>query len=709
MVAAAVTGVAAIVLPAVVAASGLAVALLCLGALAALLALSGTVATSVLSTRSARARRDAHTLTRVFGHATGAALAWTSLPAMAFAAAFAATAFAYSWSLITELPAAVGATLFCVAVTASVAAGPRVTPVVRILGLAGVALTLILILTGSSDKPPTEIRWWHPERGDLTRALALVMPALAAALLPLGRHQTTAHTWRASARAQTAAVIAAATILGVCALWAGLRLGDLMLAKGPAAFWEYTRSGFLLHIGLWLTLFSAAHAAISYCADALHALALDRVAPRLFARTEGALDGRRIALVAVLPLTLALALPANMHSAGVAASVMSLAVVAALCLAVAINEWSAATAWRPERRVSAVVACAASVFALYIGSVIQSLILIPALLLIAGIHTLAQRGRQESSGSGADELWLSLAHSALRRVAHRGLQSSDRHPNIVAFVGDPDDNEKTIEVAGLLAEGRGIATVVYLVEGALRTTGDQRGAMRSALEQTVHKRYPGLLARVEVVPQVWSGIGQVAQSYGVGGFEASTALVGWPRTGRDPAAFLGAIRDLSALGRRVIAVHEHRDRGFGERRDIYVWWTDNVLGATMLDIATQLASGQRWEGCAITVLSYVSDEGEGLRRRAAIRSATQHYGSEVQIRDVLAMPDRSEARAMRERCKDADLIIARLELSDDESGDEAFYTRKMHQLNRLPSVLYVVAPRHAASVDAATGSSVANP
>ena len=94
------------------------------------------------------------------------------------------------------------------------------------------------------------------------------------------------------------------------------------------------------------------------------------------------------------------------------------------------------------------------------------------------------------------------------------------------------------------------------------------------LNNQFQRDFPNVFYRVDVVDELYRGAVSVAQSYGLGTFEANTVLVGWPNEGNVPQTTFKCSGDLIALDKTVMVLRYDPKRRFGNYRRIQIWWGD---------------------------------------------------------------------------------------------------------------------------------------
>ncbi|MEO1174264.1 MAG: hypothetical protein AAFX94_19765, partial [Myxococcota bacterium] len=245
------------------------------------------------------------------------------------------------------------------------------------------------------------------------------------------------------------------------------------------------------------------------------------------------------------------------------------------------------------------------------------------------------------------------------------------------------------ELGSTIVQERGVATYFHLLRGSVRQHADARADMVHQLEGEFGDRFPNVFFRVDIVPRIYPGVVTVAQSYGVGNFEANTVMLGWTARDERRDAYVQMLRDLHELNRSVMIVRHHPTRKFGAYNRIQIWWGGlKGNGGLMLLLAFLLTVHPRWRGAKVEVITVVESETAKAKTEVAIRKVLANARLDAEP-TVIVRQGRPLPEIMREVSPRADLAIIGIRIPDDEAGVDPFFDRMSAMLEEMPSTILV--------------------
>jgi hypothetical protein len=200
--------------------------------------------------------------------------------------------------------------------------------------------------------------------------------------------------------------------------------------------------------------------------------------------------------------------------------------------------------------------------------------------------------------------------------------------------------------------------------------------------------------RADVVDDIYRGGVNVAQSYGLGTFEPNTLMLGWPTSTERPEGYVQMLRDLVSLDKSVLAVHYNKERGYGDRKEIHIWWGGfKGNGGMMLLLAYLVTAQRKWKKAKVTLLTVVEAESDREEREQVLQHILDNARLEATSR-VLVRNGRAIGTLMEEESGTADLLILGMRIPDAGESAVGFVRQKQQLLERLPTSVLVQSARH---------------
>ncbi len=197
------------------------------------------------------------------------------------------------------------------------------------------------------------------------------------------------------------------------------------------------------------------------------------------------------------------------------------------------------------------------------------------------------------------------------------------------------------------------------------------------------------------VSDIYSGIAHIAEHYGFAGIEPNTVMMGFARNSRNPQRFTELLQHLADSDLNILLLDFDRDRGWGRRQRIDVWWrlagSDVSFGLALIRF---LGNADEWRDAEVRFLT-VNDHDSAFNAsilRDMGRVLDEHrVQAEVRVIDNVT-ERRPFPEIIRGESIDADLTV--IGLSDLREGDPA---RFVADTNSIVGVLGTVVLAHASS------------
>lgn len=562
--------------------------------------------------------------------------------------------------------------------------------------MAIIAASLVVFFAGTGDGNHPEAVTWGPLEGgaSFTEVFAVFFPAVTGVMAGVGMSGDLKDPRRAIPLGTLLAIGTGLLVYIVVPLWFALFMTPERLVNELDAFWTVSAFGPLIYLGVWGATLSSALGTLLVAPRTLQALAKDRVGPAIFARGHGPSNEPRIGTMFTFVLAEGGILLGNLDAVAPVLTMFMLATYGFTNLACGLEKWAASPSFRPSFRVPSWVSLFGAIACFYVMSILNMLAMIAALAISFGIFLLAERrALGKSYGDARHGIWAALVRAALLRLRGARFHPQNWRPNLIIQGGGPEKRAHLLELGSAIVGERGIATYVQLLKGEVAELAEARHERVEQLNNTLVQRYPNVFFRVDIVRNVYEGMVNVCQSYGLGSFESNTVLLGWQRKANRREDYWRVLRDLSHLDRSLLLVNHKPERGFGNHKHIHIWWRGlQGNGSLMLLIVFLLLSDRRWRDAEVTVLTVVDSEQDRPQWEAELRKVLEGSRIKAQTR-VLLRDDRPFVEVMREQSYSADLSLIGVGLPDSPAVADAFFQRTDALLEVLPTTVMVYSAR----------------
>ena len=560
--------------------------------------------------------------------------------------------------------------------------------------LAAIALSLVSLFLGRGENPPDQITWLQSSGVGFVAVFAVFFPAVTGIMAGVGMSGDLKNPKVDLPRGTLAAICVGLIVYLILPVWFSLNAGSGELMEHTDIAWRIAAVPALIFIGVWGATLSSAVGSILTAPRTLQALAGDGLAPKMLGRGSGPANEPRIALALTFALAETGILLGNLDVIAPILTMFFLATYGLTNLACGLEKWAASPGFRPVFSVPAWVSLLGSLACFYVMSIINLPAMIVALFFCGLIFVFTgRRDLGTTYGDARHGIWSALVRSSLLKLREASFHPGNWRPNLIILGGNPEKRPWLLQLGSALVQERGIVTYFLLLTGSVRERAEKRRSMSRDLGSAFQDEHPNVFFRVDVVPDVYPGIVQVAQSYGVGSFEANTIMLGWPSQPRNRRAYVQMLRELLHLDRSLLLVHSDAERRLGEQRTIHIWWGGLPgNGGLMLLLAHLLLADPDWRDADVTLITVVDNEAQRIRasesKERIIEDARIDATTEVILRQ-----GRPIAEIMHETSGDADLAIMGIGLPSSGDQADAFFERMNRMLEGMPTTLLVRSAR----------------
>ncbi|MFH1529737.1 MAG: Na-K-Cl cotransporter [Pseudomonadota bacterium] len=680
----------------VVGSVGLGGALIIIGVSHLISLATGLSVASIATNRIVRAGGAYYMISRSIGAPVGAAVGIPLYLGQALSTTFYVVGFTEALNLLVPGldPRLVGSGVLVVLTFLTMKSADMAIRIQYVI-MAGIGLSLVSFFSGWSGGGVADVTWFHEGEASFAMVFAVFFPAVTGIMAGVSMSGDLKDPRKALPLGTLLAILVGFVVYAAIPIWMAMNADMETLESNPYAMWSMAAAPALIYVGVWGATLSSAVGSILGAPRTLQALAKDGLAPRLFARTSGPTDEPRVATLFTFALAEVGILVGSLDLIAPVLTMFFLATYGATNLACGLERWAATPSFRPSFKIPAWVSLAGAFGCFYVMSIINLPAMIAAVLFCLGLFVYAQgRTYGESFGDARHGLWAALVRVALLRLRDATYHPRNWRPNLVIFGGDPDKRTHLLELGTALVGGRGLVSYFYLRQGAILDLAKQRPALRADMESRLREAYPNVLPRVELTDDIYRGIVAAAQTYGIGGFQTNTVMLGWLSKPERRGNYVRTLRELVALDCSVLLVRRKPVRGLGRRARIDVWWGGiKGNGGLMLLLTYLLRNAAAWEGAKARVITIVQSADEADPVRTSLQELLDQARLEARAH-VVERAGRSIAEVMQAESGDTDLALLGLKLPVGSEEDSPFFDRMDAFLEALPTTMMVCSAQH---------------
>ncbi|MEM1415084.1 MAG: Na-K-Cl cotransporter [Myxococcota bacterium] len=556
--------------------------------------------------------------------------------------------------------------------------------------MATIVLSLVSFFGGQSAEFPREIEWFNPDGAGFGAVFAIFFPAVTGIMAGVGMSGDLADPRRSIPRGTLFAITVGMLVYLAFPVWLALNFDNATLVAQPDTAFQVAAFPQLIYLGVWGATLSSALGSILTAPRTLQALAWDGLVPRFLGRGSGPAQEPRVGIVLTFVMAQTGLLLGSLDAIAPVLTMFFLATYGVTNFACGLQRWSASPSFRPGFKVPSVISLGGGFACFYVMSVIDLPAMIAALFFCGLIFAVASRRVLGTTyGDSRHGIWAALVRFSLQRLRRVEWHPLNWRPNLVILGGDPNKRPYLLELGSAIVQDRGIVTYFHLLRGKVAEHASLRRHLRDNEEHQLVHEFPNVFYRVDVVDDVYRGTVQVAQSYGVGSFEANCVMAGWPRKRERGAAYVRMCRDLLSLDRSLLLVRHSDKKKLGRRPVVHIWWGGlQGNGGLMLLIAFLLTNHHRWRRASVKVITVVDAVEDRERAEANLKELLEAARLDAEPRVLLRGGSRI-SEVMQVESEKADLAIVGFRLPREDSDVAPFFDRMNRMLEALPTTILV--------------------
>ena len=353
--------------------------------------------------------------------------------------------------------------------------------------------------------------------------------------------------------------------------------------------------------GIWGATLSSAIGGILGGPRILQAMSQDKVTPKIFGSGRGKNNEPVNALFMVFLIAEAGILIGELDVIARVVSMFYLTAYGFINISYFLESW-ANPDFQPTFKIKrwigliGFVACFMVMFKLDMIAMLVSLAVIGALY-----FGLQRKEVKIQSNDVWRSVWENVVNKGLKKIDAKVDENTNWNPNIILFSGKSDHQKYLLELGKAVSGRTGIVTNFKLIVDKK----DKKPLKK--IDQVVHdKNFKelGIFARQVKVDNIYTGITNIATTFGFSGVEPNSIMMGWPKGMENSEEYTEMTETLLHLDYNLLYLDFDRKTRFGNYSTVDLWWreTDSKNAEMMLNIARFIIASPKWNNTTIRVL-----------------------------------------------------------------------------------------------------------
>ncbi|WP_149275809.1 amino acid permease [Pareuzebyella sediminis] len=353
--------------------------------------------------------------------------------------------------------------------------------------------------------------------------------------------------------------------------------------------------------GIWGATLSSALGGILGGPRILQAMSMDKVTPKVFSKGKGRNNEPVNALILVFIIAEAGILIGELDVIARVVSMFYLTAYGFINIAFFLENW-ANPDFQPTFKIKRWIgllgffACFAVMFKL------DMIAMFAALAIIASLYFWLQRKEvQIQSNDVWRSVWENIVNKGLKKINANTEVQASWNPNIILFSGQSAHQSYLLELSKTVSGRTGIVTNFKLI-----VDKDNNKPLKKTEQIVTDEAFSdlGIFARQIKVDNIYTGIKNIATTFGFSGVEPNTIMMGWPKGLEDSKEYAEMTEVLLHLDYNLLYLDFDKRTKFGNYKAVDLWWreTDSKNAEMMLNIARFIIASPRWQETNIRVL-----------------------------------------------------------------------------------------------------------
>ena len=384
--------------------------------------------------------------------------------------------------------------------------------------------------------------------------------------------------------------------------------------------------------GIWGATLSSALGGILGGPRILQAMSLDKVTPKIFGKGKGKDNEPVNALMLVFVIAEAGILIGELDVIARVVSMFYLAAYGFINISYYLESW-ANPDFQPTFKIKRWIGLVGALACFGVMFKLDMIAMFGAFAVIGLLYFWLQRKQiQLQSNDVWQSVWSNVVNKGLKKLEAKEVASENWNPNILLFSGESNQRIKLLEFSKILSGRTGIVTDFNLISnnGSATFSKNQQAVKDETLEKL------GIYGRKIEVDDHYSGIENIASTYGFTGVEPNTVMMNWSRTTKYPEKYVKMTQKLIHLDYNLLYLDYDEKAHFGNYQTIDLWWreTDSNNAEMMLNISRYISQSADWSRVKIRVLYVNHNNADNTLIKTKILNLTNRLRIDAEIKII---------------------------------------------------------------------------
>lgn len=441
----------------------------------------------------------------------------------------------------------------------------------------------------------------------------------------------------------------------------------------------------LIIVGIWGATLSSALGGLLAAPRTLQAIAEDKMAPKIFAKTYGSMNEPKIATLATCLIAFVGTYFGSINILAPLLTMVSLISYCVLNLSAGMETLMANPSWRPRFRVhwsitlGGALICFLSMLMIDVGTALISIVMIMALFFFV-----KAKNRESSLLDIRDGLLLFFSRSAIYRLAYDVGPSKSWRPHFLVFADWEDEHSNSImKFAQGICQSKGFLTTASFVTPNSISRVKQKKLIQTLLHKFKEEKIQTFV-QIKEAETVTTGIQDMINHYGLGPLTPNTLIFGGVKKKIDSTDFIKMLYLAYTRHKNIVILNKSEKLDTSKRNNIHIWWDTNSKSNSdlMLVLGYMLQMEASRKKSRLCIKAVVSDELDRKKKIEELEQIRLEKRLPIDI-EVFVSNNDSIENLVIEFSKNADMIFLGLRTvpKDPEKIDQ--YQSYLHELTRV--------------------------